>query len=106
MRLHVRRLVCSVASGIAVAALPICILELPLDGGILEATRPWIVIMMAPGALAGMVVAGGRIHDINLWIMIPANAAFYTWLVYLASAVWSRRRRRKASSDAGSGGLP
>ena len=56
----------------------------------------WFVfgIWMLPGAFVGMVIAGGRIHDIDFQVVEAANFAIYFGIAYFFLTVWQRRKRK------------
>lgn len=51
-----------------------------------------ISVVSIPGVIAALIVGGGRVHDVNLAVLIAAGCAFYTAVTY---AVLRFRNERK-----------
>jgi hypothetical protein len=90
-----RIIFCSIVLGCVFATLPIAIMNLSIESDLMDIVKPGAGALMIPGILVGMILATrGRVHDINLWIVLPANALFYGWLAHVALSAWSKKRVR------------
>jgi hypothetical protein len=85
-----RRLFLALLIGCFFAILPIAILKLPSDSGIVGSLKWGVTNLMIPGGFVGLVASGGRIDDINLWVSGLANFLFYFGIAYLSLIVWGR----------------
>jgi hypothetical protein len=47
------------------------------------------------------MLARGRVHDINLWVVLAVNAALYSWLVFRLIQAWLRKKSEKNLDHAG-----
>ena len=95
-----RRFVLAFLIGCALTILPIAILKLPSDSGMVGSLKWGITNVMIPGTLVGLMVAGGRIDDINPWLSDFANMVFYSGLAYALVVVWAKLKTKSARSKA------
>jgi hypothetical protein len=95
-----RRGVLGLLIGCALTILPIAILRLPSDSGMVGSLKWGITNLMVPGTLVGLMVAGGRMDDINPWLSGFANMVFYSGLAYLLLTVSVRLKTRSRSKAA------
>ena len=79
------------------AFLPIAILKLPTDSGMVGSLKSGVSELMIPGGFVGLVASGGRIDDINPWLSCLANFLFYFGLAYLLLTVWVRLKSKSAA---------
>jgi hypothetical protein len=71
------------------------IIPLLVEGSIdSDQWRTGAALFMIPGALVGMALAGGGIHNIALPIVILTNFLFYSGVGYLVFFLWKKRRDR------------
>jgi hypothetical protein len=92
-----RRLVIALSIGCVLTILPIAILKLPSDSGMVGSLKWGITNLMIPGTFIGYIAAGGRIDDINPWLSGFANMVFYFGLAYLFLTVWVKLKTRSRS---------
>jgi hypothetical protein len=64
-----RRLFLALLIGCLLSILPIAILKLPTDSGMVGSLKRGITNLMVPGVF-GLIVSGGRIDDINPWVRV------------------------------------
>jgi hypothetical protein len=95
-----RRFVLALLMGCALTVLPILILRLPPDSGIVGSLKWGVTNLMIPGTLVGLAVAGGRVDDINPWLSGFANMVFYSGLAYALEVVWAKLKTKSARSKA------
>jgi hypothetical protein len=93
-----RRLFFPLLIGCTLAFLPIAILKLPTDSGMVGSLKWGVSELMIPGGFVGLVASGGRIDDINPWLSCFANFLFYFGLAYLALTVWVRFKSKSGGS--------
>ena len=91
-----RRFVWALLVGCVLSLLPIAILKLPSDSGMVGSLKWGVTNLMIPGTLVGLMVAGGRMDDINPWLSDFANMVFYFGLAYLLLTVWAKFKTRIA----------
>jgi hypothetical protein len=91
---RMRRFVLALLVGCALSLLPIAILKLPSDSGMVGSLKWGVTNLMIPGSLIGYIAAGGRIDDISSWLAAFANMLFYFGLAYLLLTVWAKFKTR------------
>jgi hypothetical protein len=84
--------------GCGLTIVPIVVLKLPTDSGIVGSLKWGVTNLMVPGGFVGLIASGGRIDDVNPWLSGFANSLFYFGLAYLSLTVW---RRLKSKSGGG-----
>jgi hypothetical protein len=75
---------------------PIMILKLGSETGIVRSLKSIATFLGIPGAFIGLLAAFGRIDDIDLWATNIANFAFYFLITWLVLKEVDRRRARRA----------
>jgi hypothetical protein len=73
---------CSGLIGSVVGALPWLLSKLPIDSHAFDLIASSSSFLLFPGAIIGLIASLGRVHDINLGIMIASNCLIYSILVY------------------------
>jgi hypothetical protein len=94
---RMRRFVLALLVGCALALLPIAILRLSSDSGMVGSLKWGVTNLMIPGTLVGYTAAGGRIDDISSWLAAFANILFYFGLAYLLLTVWVKLKTKSGS---------
>ena len=85
-----KKLLYASLAGCGFTALPLMILRLPPDSGVIRALK-WVgANLLLPGTYVGFVAAGGRIDDIDLLAADSVNFLFYSILTYIVLTVWER----------------
>jgi hypothetical protein len=85
-----RRLFLALIIGCVLSILPIAILKLPTDSGMVGSLKWGITNLMVPGGFVGLIASGGRIDDIDPWVSGFANFLFYFAIAYLSLTAWGR----------------
>jgi hypothetical protein len=89
-----RRFFLSLTIGCTLAFLPIAILKLPTDSGMVGSLKWGAADIMIPGGYVGLIASGGKIDDINPWLSCFANFLFYFGLAYLSLTAWVRLKSK------------
>jgi hypothetical protein len=92
-----KRLLIALCAGVVTASVPGLMASLPARSGLTPAVQEKTNCLLTPGALAGVLITGGRVHDISFPLLFAVNALFYAVAVYLALAFAGRLFSRKPS---------
>jgi hypothetical protein len=87
-----KRLLYALFTACVVTGLPLMILRLPTDSGIIDSLKWVSTNLLLPGTYLGFIAAGGRIDDISFFIADSINFLFYSVLTYVLLAAWQKHR--------------
>ena len=86
--------------GVAIVSVPSLLASLPAQLGWINAIQQKANYLLTPGALVGVVIAEGRIHDIGFPFLFVVNVLFNWFAAYLVLTVRLRRTQtEKTGSD-------
>jgi hypothetical protein len=98
---NLRRILYGVLCGCAFTFVPLLVLALHSDSGIVNSLK-WVCAGLGvPGAALGIIAASGRMDDASLWVTGSANLIFYSALsyVFLAALDKSKQKRRAIRAE-------
>jgi len=92
------RIFYSAVFGCTLTIVPLLVLALGSDSGIINSLK-WVCAGLGvPGAAVGIIAASGRMDDASLWVTGSANFVIYSVLsyVFLIALAKSKQKRRNA----------
>ncbi len=90
--MKMKRLLCALLIGLALASNPVLMRRLPPDSGLSDALKWAGSFVLIPGALVGWIASGLRFDDLNMTVVGIANLIFYSGLVYFLLGLWGKHR--------------
>lgn len=92
---HMRRAIYAALVACVFTAVPIFILKLNSETSIVNLLKTIAAALGVPGAFIGLIVAFGRVHDIDLWVTAIGNFAFYFVVAWLLLKAFGRTNPTK-----------
>jgi hypothetical protein len=74
---------------------PLLVLALPSDSGIVNSVKRVCAGLGVPGAAVSIIAASGRMDDASLWVTGSANLVFYSVLSYIFLAFLSNQHNQQ-----------
>ncbi len=96
-----KKLLIALCSGVVIASVPGLMAALPSRSGWIPTVQEKTNYLLTPGALVGVAIIGGRVHEISFPFLFAVNALFYWVVVYLVLVLAGRLFSRKPNAVAG-----
>jgi hypothetical protein len=83
-------LIRSALIGFTIGSVPFWVWMFLRDSATLPAVQGVANYLLLPGLLVSLATDGGRVHDVNLLVMVISSCVFYTALIYLVFRIRKR----------------